>query len=687
MPFLYKVAVVSCFFLILGTTPVFSQCPPPDPVVFGDASCTPMSFTLSAIDSPDTYNWYDVPTGGLPIYQGDFFSTPVLTTTTTYYVTSFDSGNNCESARIPVQAVVLPDSGDPTVFGTNTWNVYCFNGINWTTYKGFYTDNSINISSTSKWGSFANPSSAVGYNGCPVNNDNHSVSYKRQGFPTGVYKIDILDHNDDFTLTINGTVIMSRVGYGQSYTSAWIGTLDASSQVEYKWLDRLGASSGTVNFTAIGLPTDLYAGRINYNQAYCVTGDPSILIDSIALVADRNSYVRSGNSSTVIPSGELLTNTYSPDSIIYTYLSFDISSIRASTFDNAYLYLRSYDRSDYPNKLIFVSSVADTTWTEAAINWANKPAASPTPIGSAVIYDINEQWYKLDISSYILAERNANNKRISLMLNDTTSENNPLVFYSKETTFPPILVVNNKRGGCTGYSYQWQSSIFCDNTWSDISGAISPTYDPPAGLTDSTCYRLQITDGCTSAAFSNTIHVNVDPQTVTGHLTVSEIDLMSGTIEINGQLGKVKHWEVSQDNFATASTNIGSTATQINYTSSTTSDLYYRAQIKSGTCASVYSDTVKILKVQEFIIFNSFSPNGDGINDVWKINGIERYPDNSVSIVNFMGVPVYEAERYNNEDIVWQGVSGGQRLPDGTYYYSVHIADKPVMTGYVVIKR
>src|SRR6478736_1336533 len=106
MSFLYKVAVVGFLFLILGTTRVFSQCPPPDPVVFGDASCTPMSFTLSAIDSPDTYNWYDVPTGGLPIYQGDFFTTPILSTTTTCYVTSFDSGNNCESARVPVQAVV-----------------------------------------------------------------------------------------------------------------------------------------------------------------------------------------------------------------------------------------------------------------------------------------------------------------------------------------------------------------------------------------------------------------------------------------------------------------------------------------------------------------------------------------------------------------------------------------------------
>ncbi len=272
------------------------------------------------------------------------------------------------------------------------------------------------------------------------------------------------------------------------------------------------------------------------------------------------------------------------------------------------------------------------------------------------------------------------------MLNDTTTGNNPLVFFSKDTPFPPILVVNNKRGGCTGYTYQWQYSPFCNNIWGDIVGANSSTYDPPA-LSDSTCYRLKITDGCANEAFSNILHVNIDPETITGALTVSEIDIKSGTIEINGQLGKIRQWEVSDDNFATTPTIINATTTQINYTGSTTSDLYYRASVKSGVCASVYSDTVKILKVQEFILFNSFSPNSDGINDVWKINGIERYPDNKVSIVNFMGVQVFQTERYNNEDIVWDGTSGGQSLPDGTYYYAVQIADQPQMTGYVVIKR
>ncbi|MDB5273624.1 MAG: hypothetical protein JWO58_1991 [Chitinophagaceae bacterium] len=401
-------------------------------------------------------------------------------------------------------------------------------------------------------------------------------------------------------------------------------------------------------------------------------------------MADRNAYVQSG-ASTPTP-GQLLVNANAPNNIMQAYVSFDISFIRTSNFNNAFLYVRAYDMVSYPNTTLFAYST-DTTWDESSISWATQPAASPVALNSTVIYDLNQQWYKIDVSSFILGERNAGHTRASFLLNDTVSINNPLPFYSRTTAYPPLLVLNNKRGGCTGYTYQWQSSLFCNNTWSDIASATSLSYTAPAGLTDSTCYRLQVTDACSSVVYSNTLHINIDAQTVAGTLTVTEADPSKGTIQVGGAVGKVLHWEVSEDDFATVNTALNSTSAQISYTGSTTSDLYYRALIRSGVCSQLYTDTVKILKVQDFTIFNSFSPNGDGLNDVWKINGIERYPDNKVSIVNFMGVPVYEASHYNNEDVVWDGHGGGQSLPDGTYYYSIQIPDKPSLTGFVVIKR
>ncbi|MDB5273625.1 MAG: large protein [Chitinophagaceae bacterium] len=269
MPFLHKVVVVCFLFLVVGSLPLFAQCPPPDPIATGDASCTPKSFTLSAFNSTDTYNWYDA--AGTLVSQGDFYTTPVISVTTTYYVTSYDSGNNCESEKIAVQLVILPDTGTPSVYGSDQWFAYCFNGINWTTYKGFYVDNNLGINTAALWDPLLSPNNGTpqvaGYIGCPVTIDNHSISYKRQGFPPDVYRIDITEQNDDFSLLIDGVEVIRRVSYGQVYPAVWTGTLDANSQVEYKWLDRGGKSSATVNFVATGVPTDLYAGRITNNQA------------------------------------------------------------------------------------------------------------------------------------------------------------------------------------------------------------------------------------------------------------------------------------------------------------------------------------------------------------------------------------------------------------------------------------
>ena len=67
-----------------------------------------------------------------------------------------------------------------------------------------------------------------------------------------------------------------------------------------------------------------------------------------------------------------------------------------------------------------------------------------------------------------------------------------------------------------------------------------------------------------------------------------------------------------------------------------------------------------------------FSPNNDGINDRFVIRGLDRYPNNSLIIINRWGNKVFEAAPYNND---WDGTNqfgitvGGDDLPVGTYYY------------------
>ncbi len=82
--------------------------------------------------------------------------------------------------------------------------------------------------------------------------------------------------------------------------------------------------------------------------------------------------------------------------------------------------------------------------------------------------------------------------------------------------------------------------------------------------------------------------------------------------------------------------------------------------------------------------YSGFSPNGDGINDVFIIEHIELWPRNSLTIFNRWGEEVFHAHPYHND---WDGTFGGLDLPDGTYFYLLEYGQGQRQTGYVQIRR
>ena len=106
--------------------------------------------------------------------------------------------------------------------------------------------------------------------------------------------------------------------------------------------------------------------------------------------------------------------------------------------------------------------------------------------------------------------------------------------------------------------------------------------------------------------------------------------------------------------------------------------------------ASIYFE-VEELPVE---VFNAFSPNGDGVNDTWIIQGITRFPNNEVLIYNRWGNLVFEVQGYDNTTKVWKGnategvVLGSSESPDGAYFYVIILGDgSERITGYVVVRR
>jgi gliding motility-associated-like protein len=143
-------------------------------------------------------------------------------------------------------------------------------------------------------------------------------------------------------------------------------------------------------------------------------------------------------------------------------------------------------------------------------------------------------------------------------------------------------------GGRTGNVLKWQFSTDGGATWTDIANTTgSQSY---LNLTTTTRYRVQVQSGACAPVFSTQAVITVNPVTVggavTGGTTVCS-GTNSGTLTLAGHTGSVTRWEFSTDGGVTWG-NIANTTVTQNYTN-LVSTRYYRALVKSGACAAVYS--------------------------------------------------------------------------------------------------
>jgi len=98
------------------------------------------------------------------------------------------------------------------------------------------------------------------------------------------------------------------------------------------------------------------------------------------------------------------------------------------------------------------------------------------------------------------------------------------------------------------------------------------------------------------------------------------------------------------------------------------SQLYILTAVDGNGC--VEKDTISITVIDKIIIYNSFSPNDDGINDYWDIDNAEYYPDIIVEVFNRWGEKLFSSRGYTAEKR-WDGYYKGKKVPIGTYYYVV----------------
>ena len=223
-------------------------------------------------------------------------------------------------------------------------------------------------------------------------------------------------------------------------------------------------------------------------------------------------------------------------------------------------------------------------------------------------------------------------------------------------------------GGVGPYNYFW----VCGSSTCSLSDATIA--NPVAKPTASRTYEVLATDArlCSSPVQTVTVTVSPNPTVDAG----ADVSIFEGN---SIRLQATPTWLASY-----SWTPFGNSIPDPLVSPTETTTFVLVASNVEG-CTATDSVTVTVSErppLDENRINNLFTPNGDGANDTWMINGLDAVVD--VSVYNRWGNLVYEQKNYQNN---WDGTNEGEPLPDGTYYYQVTIGGQSELTGAVSILR
>ncbi|MDO5510040.1 MAG: T9SS type B sorting domain-containing protein [Weeksellaceae bacterium] len=122
---------------------------------------------------------------------------------------------------------------------------------------------------------------------------------------------------------------------------------------------------------------------------------------------------------------------------------------------------------------------------------------------------------------------------------------------------------------------------------------------------------------------------------------------------------------------------IWSPSNQFNYLAPGTYQIYVRS---ATGCVS------EVMEISIFTTPTLFTPNGDGINDTFRLPELSGAPNSEVRIFDRYGKMIYNGVTVGNE--VWDGIDNrGHKVPTEDYWYIIDLSDGRKLTGHVTVKN
>lgn len=435
--------------------------------------------------------------------------------------------------------------------------------------------------------------------------------------------------------------------------------LNASGASSYIWSPSTGLSttsgasvlaypSTTLTYTVTG--TNSFGCSATANSIVNVSSGFDLLIDPLNTYCISNGPIQlfanvpggywNSNCSSCIDSSGLFNPVTS--GIVEVYYSMDSSCVNADTI--SIQVAQDIDPTILSNGFICgTTTVQDLTALNSGGTWSGvgiidsingifNPALTGTGT-FVVVYSIDSVCLSSDTLTIVVSDLNVNST-----VNPTTC------IYSLDGS----VQLNATGSGTINYSVL--SPIPLSNTTGNFSGL-------PMGN-----YVFYITD---SAGCSDTLSLTINGP--------SSIVNSSFTMDpVSGQPPLL----VNFTNTSTNATNYywefgnGDTSSLVNPTSVFNDQGTYTVLLiaTDGVCYDTSFQTLSVLLPSELVIYNVFSPNNDGTNDVWIFN-YKNITNFNCLIYNRWGVLIFETNTIENG---WEGKDmSGMDVSDGTYFYII----------------
>ena len=257
-----------------------------------------------------------------------------------------------------------------------------------------------------------------------------------------------------------------------------------------------------------------------------------------------------------------------------------------------------------PAKLYQVSSPTGGTgsytyqWQRSTNNksWNNITSATQSSYTSPAL--TANTWFRLRVTSGSYGTVSTNTILITVNANLTSGSIGTAQSICYNATPSPLIQLTAPAGGTRNYTYQWQSSAN-NSSWTNIAGATSSGYSPPA-LTSNMYYRRSVTSGGCGTVNSASILITVNTQLSPGSIgsaqsicyNTTPATLTQLTAATGGNGTYTYQWQSSTNNSTWV--NI-SGATSTNYTpTELTSSRYFRRNVTSGNCGTASSSSILI---------------------------------------------------------------------------------------------